>query len=88
MAISDKDIKVYEWIKDYMMRTGFCPSAREIADGVGYKSLCSVKVRMDHLEKYGLLIRKCEASPVYKLAGMKYVMEEVGDERNVNSRND
>lgn len=75
MNINSKDIKVYHAIKDYMLKNGYCPSVRELCEITGLKSSCSINRHLERLEEYGLLIRKCYASPVYRLAGMKYVME-------------
>ena len=77
MRITEKDREMYEWIKDFMLKTGFCSSIREICLGMGIKSTNTVHNRIDRLVCYGLLIRKTESSPVYRLAGMKYVMSEV-----------
>ena len=76
MVLSDKDIETYNFIKDYMLETGFVPSVREIGEGIKLRSNSSVFTHMKRLEDYGLLIRKCEDSPVYRLAGIKYVLED------------
>ena len=76
MRITDKDREMYEWIKDFMLKTGFCPSIREICSGMGIKSTNTVHNRIEKLLAYGLLVRKSEASPVYRLAGMRYVIDE------------
>ena len=72
MRITDKDREMYEWIKDFML----CPSIREICSGMGIKSTNTVHNRIEKLLAYGLLVRKSEASPVYRLAGMRYVIDE------------
>ena len=76
MRITDKDKEMYEWIKDYMLKTGFCPSIREICLGMGIKSTSAVHNRIEKLIDYRLLVRKSEASPVYRLAGMRYVIDD------------
>ena len=76
MRITDKDKEMYEWIKDYMLKTGFCPSIREICLGIGIKSTIAVHNRIEKLIDYRLLVRKSEASPVYRLVGMRYVIDE------------
>ena len=76
MRITDKDKEMYEWIKDFMLKTGFCPSVKEICLGMGIKSTNTVHRHIDRLVCYGLLIRKTESSPVYRLAGMRYVIDE------------
>ena len=73
--IAKRDKEIYEWIKDYMLKNGYCPSVEEICDGVGIKSKSSVQMHIVKLEDTGAIIRKCAGSSVYRLAGMRYEME-------------
>lgn len=77
MKVTSRDLEIYEWIKTYMLEHGYCPSTRDICDGMGIKSTSDVHGHISKLEQYGLIVRKCDYSPVYRLAGMKYVMEQV-----------
>lgn len=83
MVLTDKDIEAYNVIKDYMLESGFCPSIRELMTLLHKGSTQTIHSRLKHLEEYGLLIRKYEGSPVFKLAGMKYEIEELGNVRKM-----
>lgn len=76
--MTKKTKEIYDYIKVYMLSTGFCPSQREIMDAMGWYSLSSVNNHIKKLEDAGLLIRKTETSPIYKLAGIKYVEVDYG----------
>lgn len=76
MTLTDKDIETYKIIKDYMLESGFCPSIRELKTLLHKGSTQTIHSRLKHLEDYGLLIRKYDGSPVFKLAGMKYTIED------------
>lgn len=83
MALTDKDIEAYNVIKYYMLESGFCPSIRELKTLLHKGSTQTIHSRLKHLEDYGLLIRKYDGSPVFKLAGMKYTIEELNDVGNI-----
>lgn len=72
----ESDIETYEVIKNYMLETGFCPSIRELKTLLHKGSTQTIHTRLRHLEECGLLIRKYEGSPVFRLAGMKYEIED------------
>ena len=76
MTLTDKDIETYKIIKDYMLESGFCPSIRELMILLHKGSTQTIHSRLKRLEEYGLLIRKSDGSPVFKLAGMRYVIDE------------
>ena len=76
MTLTDKDIETYKIIKHYMLESGFCPSIRELKTLLHKGSTQTIHSRLKHLEDYGLLIRKYDGSPVFKLAGMRYVIDE------------
>ena len=60
---------IYEFIVDYMITNGFAPSFREIADGVGLKSIASVSNYMIDLEKNGLIKTIQDCPRAIKLVG-------------------
>ena len=60
---------IYEFIVDYMTTNGFAPSFRDIADGVGLKSLSSVSNHMLNLEKEGLIKTIQDCPRAIKLVG-------------------
>lgn len=76
MVLKNEDIETYNVIKDYMLETGFCPSIRELKTLLHKGSTQTIHSRLKRLEDYGLLIRKYDGSPVFKLAGMRYVIDE------------
>lgn len=88
MALTDKDIEAYNVIKDYMLESGFCPSIRELKTLLHKGSTQTIHSRLRRLEDYGLLIRKYDGSPVFKLAGMKYEIEELADENSITTCTD
>ena len=51
----EKLINILAYIDDYINNNGFPPSYREIAKGVGLKSINSIKKYLDTLEKRGLI---------------------------------
>lgn len=75
--ITERDLEVYRYIKDYVLQNQFYPSVREICKGMGMKSTNTVHHHLEKLQDYGLLIRKSDGSHAYRLAGMKYIMDEV-----------
>ena len=75
--VTEKSKQVFEWIRKYMLENGFCPSYKEICEGVGLKTKSTLFRYMKELEDLGLLVRKggkYSGSPAYRLAGMKYVI--------------
>ena len=64
--------KVYEWIKDYMLINGYCPSVREICEGLGFKATSTAHRYLIKLEDQGLVLRKSEGSPVFTLTTLEY----------------
>lgn len=73
--ITEKDKMVYRYIRDYALEHSIMPSVREIGKGVGLSSTNTIHRHMTKLEEYGLLIRKEHNSPAYRVAGMRYVMD-------------
>jgi SOS-response transcriptional repressor LexA len=56
MQLTEKDYKVYEFIKAFMLENNVTPSMQEIAEALGIKSLSQVHARMSKLIKAGLII--------------------------------
>lgn len=67
-----KTEKVYQWIKQYMLETGYCPSVREICEGLGFKATSTAHRYLIKLEDQGLVLRKSEGSPVFTLTSLEY----------------
>lgn len=53
----DKQIEIYEFIKEQIIEKGYPPSVREICKGVGLSSTSSVHGHLSKLEKKGLIRR-------------------------------
>lgn len=53
----NREADIYEYIKEYSERHGYCPSIREIGEVVGLKSSASVHWYIKRLEENGLIKR-------------------------------
>lgn len=53
--LTDKQSKMLRFIKDYMIQNGYCPSTRDIMDGLGYKSTSNVNMMLHALEDKGYI---------------------------------
>ena len=55
--LNDKQLLIYEFLKDFTSEKGYPPTVREICKAVGLKSTSSVHGHLKHLEKEGLIKR-------------------------------
>ena len=55
--LNDKQLLIYEFLKDFTSEKGYPPTVREICKAVGLKSTSSVHGNLKHLEKEGLIKR-------------------------------
>ncbi len=55
MALSEKDIKILDFIYEQIDKNGFPPSVREIGDAVGLNSTATVHARLKKLEENGFI---------------------------------
>ena len=55
--LKDKQLLIYEFLKDFTSEKGYPPTVREICKAVGLKSTSSVHGHLKHLEKEGLIKR-------------------------------
>ena len=55
--LNDKQLLIYEFLKDFTSEKGYPPTVREICKAVGFKSTSSVHGHLKHLEKEGLIKR-------------------------------
>lgn len=53
--LTNMNLDVYLFLKDFENRKGYCPSYREIQDNTNYKSICSIKQAVDKLEDLGMI---------------------------------
>ena len=55
--LKDKQLLIYEFLKDFTSQKGYPPTVREICKAVGLKSTSSVHWHLKQLEKEGLIKR-------------------------------
>ena len=55
--LNDKQLLIYEFLKDFTSEKGYPPTVREICKAVGLKSTSSVHGHLKQLEKEGLIKR-------------------------------
>ena len=55
--LNDKQLLIYEFLKDFTSENGYPPTVREICKAVGLKSTSSVHGHLKQLEKEGLIKR-------------------------------
>lgn len=55
--LNDKQLLIYEFLKDFTSEKGYPPTVREICKAVELKSTSSVHGHLKHLEKEGLIKR-------------------------------
>ena len=67
-GLTDRQIEVLDFLADFVRDNGYQPSIREIAKGIGVKSLRGVTVHLDALEKKGYLSRgtSCRSITILK----------------------
>lgn len=78
MAITKRQREAFEFIREFMLKNQVTPSVREIADGVGAKSLSSVHSYVKALKKAGYIIPYDDKSIRFSIKGIRMV--EVADE--------
>lgn len=78
--LTKKQQRVYDFIKEFMLKNNVTPSTREIAKGVGLSSLSTVNTYMKALRKAGAVIPYNEDSIRYSVEGIKMV-EADGEDR-------
>lgn len=69
--------KILEFIIEYTQIHGYSPSIREIGDGIGLKSTCSVHVYLKRMFDSGMLETDAEgcAPRAIRVPGYKFVKE-------------
>ena len=72
--LTDKQSKMLRFIKDYMIQNGYCPSTRDIMDGLGYKSTSNVNMMLHALEDKGYIEMPIKGgSRAIKVVGLEVV---------------
>ena len=72
MQISKTDQLIIKFVIDYYKESLFYPSYDEIAEGVGIAK-ATVHSCIRRLEKAGIIIRKYDRSPQYRLINMEFI---------------
>ena len=67
------DKTIISFIVDYYRENQFYPSYDEIAEGVG-RAKATVHTHMRKLEDEGVIIRKADYSPQYRLINMGFIL--------------
>lgn len=67
--ISEKQMQVFEFIKDKIALNGVAPSVREIGEAVGLKSTSSVQYNLNALENAGYIKREPNLKRTIRIAG-------------------
>ncbi len=57
MELSDRQVRVREFVREYVDENGYPPTFREIGRAVGITSTSVVRYTLDALEKAGILRR-------------------------------
>lgn len=53
--LTQKNLDIYNFLREFQKENGYCPSYREMQDNTNYKSICSIKHAVDKLEDMGML---------------------------------
>lgn len=70
MNSNQKEERILEYIKEFMVKNGYTPTVREICEGVGLSSSSSVQRYMERLVSKGEIEQHGRN---YSVRGMKYV---------------
>ena len=57
LDLTDKQVAIFEYIKEQQLLKGYPPSVREICSAVGLKSTSTVHAHLNKLEKLGYIRR-------------------------------
>lgn len=53
--LTNMNLDVYLYLKDFEKENGYCPSYREIQEHTNYKSIASIKQAVDKLEEIKMI---------------------------------
>ncbi len=57
-SLNEREMAVYEAIRDCVTQNAYAPSVRDLAERLGYHSTSTVQMYLDRLEAYGYITRK------------------------------
>ena len=72
--MTETDERIIQFIIGYCKKNQFYPSYEEIAKGIG-KTKATVHTHMRRLEGEGVIIRKVDCSPQYRLINMEFILK-------------
>ena len=76
MELTKRQLEVYNFIKDFMLKNGVTPTIREISAGVGLRSSSVAYLHYSKLIDKGLIVPFGENTKRFTVKGLKYVEEE------------
>ena len=68
MALSERQTKIFDFIKSFTLESGYPPTIREIGEAVGISSTSVVNYNLNGLQREGLIYRDKTVSRGIKLA--------------------
>ena len=74
-AITETSMRVYEYIKEYILKNMYSPTMREIGKATGLSSTCTVKYNIEKLREAGLITLSDNNNKI-ALPGYKVVKDE------------
>lgn len=73
--LTEREQQAYNFIVKYYQDNGFCPSYREIAEGIYYSSVTSVTDVLCRLKEKGYIEMPLKATArAIRVVGMKHIM--------------
>jgi repressor LexA len=83
LALTRRQVQILEFMRDYRRGSGYSPTIREVAAGLGLSSVATVAEHLDSLEALGLIRRQRDrARSVLLTATGRSVLDGRGRERN------
>lgn len=78
--VTENDMTLFNFIKEYVEEHGYAPSIREMMEGLGYASTSTIHGKLTRLYTLGLIETDYEGSPrAIRLKGYKLVKVETGE---------
>lgn len=72
IKLTKKQKRLVDFLGDFIDENGYCPSYREIASGLGLKSVASVAEHIDHLVTLGVLKRSDNSARSLELVDLSF----------------
>lgn len=72
---SKRQLEIYDYIVEYMLKYQYSPSVRDISKGVGLKSTSGAYAHLDALKYWGLIDFQPAQPRTIQLKGYKLVRE-------------